>query len=293
MRVNHVLLLVFIADLLAPQYGSAQSSPADHSGRVPAAAFPNGKDLADYFTRKAKGKDVWNRWEITGPETLAHFDRIARELGVANGQITRAQYLLYLEQRAAKHSSDRRPSPFRPPFPNGDVERKSSAESSEYRPTYQFQTQPHSAKRSGSRGGSALLANSSAAVEPAGSEEVSRNRIVYRAGKLPKGLPSWFAELDADKDGQIGLYEWKASGQSIAEFEKMDRNNDGFLTIAEVLHYCAQQQNNRPSPQVEAVSVAGTALLVDGSASNNAICFRRRCVVSASPFAFGGYLPVV
>jgi hypothetical protein len=28
MRVNLVLLLVFIADLLAPQYGSAQSSPA-------------------------------------------------------------------------------------------------------------------------------------------------------------------------------------------------------------------------------------------------------------------------
>jgi Ca2+-binding EF-hand superfamily protein len=66
---------------------------------------------------------------------------------------------------------------------------------------------------------------------------------VYRAGKLPKELPSWFAELDTDHDGQIGLYEWKASGRSLQEFYELDRNDDGFLTIDEVLHAVTQAPN--------------------------------------------------
>jgi hypothetical protein len=58
---------------------------------------------------------------------------------------------------------------------------------------------------------------------------------VYRAGKLPPNLPAWFAQYDTDLDGQVGLYEWKAAGQPIVQFEKMDLNGDGFLTVEEVL----------------------------------------------------------
>jgi Ca2+-binding EF-hand superfamily protein len=63
---------------------------------------------------------------------------------------------------------------------------------------------------------------------------------VYHYENLPKELPSWFKELDTNHDAQIGLYEWKASGRPLAEFLRMDRNNDGFLTVEEVLWYQGQ-----------------------------------------------------
>jgi len=46
-------------------------------------------------------------------------------------------------------------------------------------------------------------------------------------------LPEEYAELDRDKDGQLGLYEWKLS--EIAEFRSYDVNADGFLTPRELL----------------------------------------------------------
>ncbi len=61
---------------------------------------------------------------------------------------------------------------------------------------------------------------------------------VYRAGKLPPDLPSWFQEYDSDGDGQITLYEWRTtSGRPLDVFRELDRNGDGFLTIPEVLFW--------------------------------------------------------
>ena len=79
-------------------------------------------------------------------------------------------------------------------------------------------------------------------------EEEEQRPVVYRAGKLPKDLPAWFQQLDTDNDGQIGLYEWKTSGRSLEEFEQIDRNGDGFLTVEEVLRYQAEAKNRRPAP---------------------------------------------
>src|SRR5262249_39674756 len=70
--------------------------------------------------------------------------------------------------------------------------------------------------------------------------EEEKRRIVYRVGKLPpelKTVAPWFEELDKDKDGQVGLYEWKAAGKSTKEFLTMDKNADGFLTVEEVLRF--------------------------------------------------------
>jgi hypothetical protein len=58
---------------------------------------------------------------------------------------------------------------------------------------------------------------------------------VYRPGRLPAGLPPWFAELDADNDGQVGLYEWRTAGRDADEFLKLDLNEDGFVTAEEAL----------------------------------------------------------
>lgn len=49
-------------------------------------------------------------------------------------------------------------------------------------------------------------------------------------------IPSSFTDGDTDGDGQIGFYEWKKwKRESISEFARYDRNNDGFLTPKELV----------------------------------------------------------
>lgn len=67
-------------------------------------------------------------------------------------------------------------------------------------------------------------------------EDLETRPVVYRAGKLPtKELPSWFMELDTNKDGQVALYEWYKGGKDVDEFRDWDRDNDGFITAEEAL----------------------------------------------------------
>jgi Ca2+-binding EF-hand superfamily protein len=111
---------------------------------------------------------------------------------------------------------------------------------------------------SGAPPGSAAGAMPMLPTAPEQPVEEETKRVVYRAGKLPKDLPPWFTQYDKDGDGQIGLYEWKATGQPLRDFLAMDRNGDGFLTVEEVLAYQAQQKKgnggngmmagNSPSP---------------------------------------------
>jgi hypothetical protein len=82
-----------------------------------------------------------------------------------------------------------------------------------------------------------------------------RRPAAHRGSRLPKELPGWFAELDTDGDGQIGLYEWKTSGRSLAEFRRIDRNDDGFLTVEEVLRY-VRQFGSPVAPMAKARPVA-------------------------------------
>ncbi|MCI0376012.1 MAG: hypothetical protein L0215_00245 [Gemmataceae bacterium] len=76
-------------------------------------------------------------------------------------------------------------------------------------------------------------------VIPAEDDEDPRP-TVYRAGKLPKGLPPWFEEFDMDKDGQVALFEWRKTGNSLKDFAAIDRDNDGLLTPDEALRFVAQ-----------------------------------------------------
>ena len=50
--------------------------------------------------------------------------------------------------------------------------------------------------------------------------------------RITVDLPTKFSEVDANKDGQIGLYEWDRA--KYKEFFAMDKNHDGFLTPREL-----------------------------------------------------------
>lgn len=58
-----------------------------------------------------------------------------------------------------------------------------------------------------------------------------------RFGHLPKGLPEWFLALDDDRDGQVGLYEWRHGGREPGDFATLDSNGDGLLTADEWLRF--------------------------------------------------------
>jgi subtilisin-like proprotein convertase family protein len=56
------------------------------------------------------------------------------------------------------------------------------------------------------------------------------------AFKLPDDFPHWFLQSDFDHDGQIQLTEFSRSSPRapIAEFQRLDRNDDGFVTMKEL-----------------------------------------------------------
>lgn len=60
-------------------------------------------------------------------------------------------------------------------------------------------------------------------------------------GPAKPNLPAWYAEYDTDGDGQVGLYEWRKQGKTIAEFARMDVNEDGYLSPRELTSYLAAQ----------------------------------------------------
>ena len=71
-------------------------------------------------------------------------------------------------------------------------------------------------------------------------EEEIQRPVVYRYGKLPKEVPGWFEKLDTDKDGMVGLYEWRRDTETkrqIKDFTEMDLNQDSYLTASEWLRH--------------------------------------------------------
>jgi hypothetical protein len=131
--------------------------------------------------------------------------------GITNGQLTREQFAEYMQERMTERKAAREAA-----NPGGAA--------------------PGAAPSDGAAGSDPL-------VEPPPPEEEKRP-VVYRAGKLPKELPQWFAQMDEDKDGQVGLYEWKKAGRPLSEFQAMDLNGDGFITVEEALRYAKAESKN-------------------------------------------------
>jgi Ca2+-binding EF-hand superfamily protein len=217
------------------------------------------------------GKDVISRADVTDPRMQFMFDRFAQQAGVTNGQLTRQQFLDTMQQRMGQFGGGRGGAPtgnnanapagnnswiessFRRLDQNGDgllnydemsealkterdkwdTNKDGFIDLAEYRAyaVARMQAERGAAGRGVEEDPAVIVA------DPAPAEEEEKRPVAYRVGKLPKELPAWFSQLDTDGDAQIGLYEWRNSGRAIEEFEKIDRNGDGFLTVDEVLRY--------------------------------------------------------
>lgn len=70
-----------------------------------------------------------------------------------------------------------------------------------------------------------------------GGSSKSSVRFLTAHERLPKGLPDWFTEKDADEDGQVSMGEYAStwSDSVVQEFLKYDLNNDGIVTPKECL----------------------------------------------------------
>lgn len=56
---------------------------------------------------------------------------------------------------------------------------------------------------------------------------------VVRHDNLPEDAPSFWAELDTDRDAQLSLFEWRTGGRPVEEFVARDANSDGYLILEE------------------------------------------------------------
>jgi hypothetical protein len=242
-------MLVGMGLLLVAMQGQGQQQNPGPAGGDSAALHPA-------FESFLGGADRVRRDELDRAGQRL-FDRIAKKLGVTDGQITRAQ--LYELSNAPQESSASREMPTdgtaatsagAPPPPNSATELARGR-------AQQFRSDRPQANRA-----PAPTPISAAPTAPL----IEDARVkVYHYDNLPKEMPAWFKQLDTNHDAQIGLYEWKASGRSIAEFQRMDRNNDGFLTVDEVLSYLAhtgqlnsnQGRGARPGGIAQSTSRAG------------------------------------
>jgi len=136
-------------------------------------------------------------------------------------------------------NSDEMPDELKAELDKWDTDHNGLIDLNEYKAYFQARMQQRMADRQGAQGQGQQ--NGPIYVETPAPQEDPRP-VVYHSDNLPKELPTWFAQLDTDKDAQIGLYEWKVSGRSLAEFRAIDRNNDGFLTVEEVLYWQSQQK---------------------------------------------------
>ena len=105
-----------------------------------------------------------------------------------------------------------------------------------------------SSSRSGGREGGRSRGSSS--------KEIQRRKQI----QVTVDLPEDYMEGDRDRDGQIGLYEWKEwkSRAAISMFFRLDRNRDGFLTPRELVYAQAGDTDTGSSTEESSASASST-----------------------------------
>ena len=176
--------------------------------------------------------------------------KYAKDNNITNDKLTYEQYQKYSEQRAKEGGG----FGFSFKKSGGGPDRPRSKDARTEKPSEPAPSKPAAVEKTPS--------GPSITTRTVSDDELERRPVLYRAGNLPPGLPDWFEKIDKDKDGQVDLGEWRLAGKEIAEFRKMDLNNDGLLTPDEVLRYLATP------PKVQASE--GNTSSTGGVASNPA-----------------------
>jgi Ca2+-binding EF-hand superfamily protein len=216
-----------------------------YSGRVPEVATAD--DLGRWFDLLADGGREWRRAD--GP-TGELFDRVAERLELGPvPSIRRDEFL----QFARKHLAPADPGKGGDPFAEADkafriLDRDGSGELEPAEWTEKLRAAARTAdadangriSRDEYRAYFADRVRAAAEAGPSNGKQAQQGAAGGPPGKGvkdPNALPEWWTELDTDKDGQVGLYEWRMAGRPVAEFREMDLDHDGLLTPAEYRQY--------------------------------------------------------
>jgi Ca2+-binding EF-hand superfamily protein len=216
---------------------------------------PRASDYLQWYRRVAGDGAAWNRADISSKQIAEIYDRMAARLELSGGSISRDEFLRYARefwgpdksppwkdgkgidlgneaQKLFKHldrdrddmlSGDEIPPLLRANMRRWDVNGDGIITFEEYGEYFRHRLE--SLHRD-------LVQPMLPPVEIQAGDE---RPAVIRQGKLPPGLPAWFAQLDTDGDGQVALYEWRLAGWDLDEFARLDLNDDGLLDAGEVL----------------------------------------------------------
>jgi Ca2+-binding EF-hand superfamily protein len=287
MHVRQILTLGILLLLLAPLVALAQFPQGGGGGKKGVKGM-KGDPTQMWDRMVGAGKDVWLRSDAqNGPGGTFFFDRIAQDQNITNGQITKQQFMNYMEQMRArfgqgkgppgggpsqqvttaptpdqtaqwdrdaeadfrqrdqngdgKLNEDEMPRPLRGQLDRWDINKDGLIDLNEYKAYYRDRM---TNRMNNNNQRNNVTFTTDAVVDDA----PLKRPDVYRYGNMPANLPAWFTELDTDQDGQIGLYEWRKAGKSLAEFKQYDRNDDGFITADEVLRWMAKNGQLEQSP---------------------------------------------
>jgi Ca2+-binding EF-hand superfamily protein len=285
MHSRQIITLGILSLLLVPLLALAQFPQGGGGGKKGMKGDP-----AQMWERMAgAGKDVWLRADAqNSPGGTFFFDRIAQDQNITNGQITKQQFLNFMEQMRArfgqgkgpggggpgqpvvitaptadqtaqwdkdaedqfrradqngdgKLNEDEMPRPLRNQLDRWDTNKDGQIDLTEFKAYYRDRMMTRM-NNNNQRNNVTFTTDS---VED---ESPMKRPDVFRFGNMPKNMPAWFTEYDTDQDGQVGLYEWRKAGKSLAEFKEYDRNDDGFITADEVIRWMAKNGQLEQSP---------------------------------------------